>query len=103
MIKQFGYYDPSIKYKNRDGSYLLFVDLSFRFLVVKSDEGYFLIGGGIETKEDAIECLKREVKEEIGAEINGTTLVCETITYYSLDEGNKMYQSHNYFYYSENI
>lgn len=103
MIKQFGYYDPSIKYKNRDGSYLLFVDLSFRFLVVKSDEGYFLIGGGIETKEDAIECLKREVKEEIGAEINGTTLVCETITYYSLDEGNKMYQSHNYFYYAENI
>ncbi len=40
----------------------------------KQKEVFFTLGGKIEKGETDIECLKREVKEEIGCEVDGSSL-----------------------------
>ena len=63
MIAQFGEYDPSINYVARNGSYLLYVNSRFLVPIVKSQDGWFLVGGGIECGESESSCLQRETME----------------------------------------
>ena len=97
-IKHFGVYKYQKKYTNRNGSYLLALNDDFLFPIIKSLDGYFLIGGGIEEGEIPINCLERECKEEISAIISNAKLVCKTDTFYDLN--NCSYHSENFFYYS---
>lgn len=102
MIKQFGDYDPFNKYTERNAAYLLYVNYRFLVPVIKSKDGFFLIGGGIEATENAATCLQRETMEEIGGQVGGLSLVCETRTYYST-EFNDMHTAHNYFFYANSL
>lgn len=53
------------------------VEVDNQFLVVKKNNQYSLIGGGIEENESFEECLKREFIEESGYKITETNeLVC---------------------------
>ena len=53
------------------------VEVNNKFLIVKKNNQYSLIGGGIEENETFEECLKREFLEETGYEIIGIEeLVC---------------------------
>lgn len=103
MIKEFGIYDPAMDYVERNASYLLFVDSFFRVPIVKSKDGFFLIGGGIEEEENYYDCLRREVMEEIGGTVNELSLICETQTYFYSIKFNDMRKSHNYFLFTDNL
>lgn len=103
MNAVFGTYDPSVDYRTRNGSYLFFVNNRFLVPIVHSNYGWFLIGGGIEENESELECLKREVFEEIGGEIEEETLVCETETFFYSDEYDAMYRSCNHFFFANKL
>ena len=45
-----------------------------KFLIIREDNGYWeLPGGGLDRPETAEECLKREVKEELGIQVVGVS------------------------------
>jgi 8-oxo-dGTP diphosphatase len=58
------------KYIQRAGAYAVIRNKKDLIAVVKTETGYFLPGGGMETGELPELCLKRECLEEIGAEIS---------------------------------
>lgn len=99
QFKTFGLKNEKINYAIRDGAYLLTVNDDCLFPVIKNADGCFLIGGGIEDKEEPEETLIREVKEEIGYHIGSIQPICDNISYYELMEQD--WCSHNYFFYSE--
>ena len=78
---------------NRDVSVLIFHDkdkilLQKRSLTAKRFPGTWgLFGGGIEANEDPEAGLKREIKEELGVELNNVRLVYSLK--YSLDSHNE--------------
>lgn len=53
----------------------IILDEQRRLLVGKGDDGWELPGGGFEHDESLEECLKRELKEELGAEIERIGIV----------------------------
>jgi len=62
--------DKNKKYVKRLGAYGIIKSVNNLIAVIKTKTGYFLPGGGIENKESPDDCLKRECREEIGAEIS---------------------------------
>lgn len=103
MIAQFGEYDPSINYVARNGSYLLYVNSRFLVPIVKSQDGWFLVGGGIECGESESSCLQRETMEEIGGRTGELLFVCENKTYFYSDKFGDMRKAHNYFFYTDTL
>jgi len=67
-MKEFGIYDPSVNYKEREGSYGVAIQQDSVLLEV-ARLGYFLPGGGVEEKEAPEEALQREFREESGYEL----------------------------------
>lgn len=67
-------------------------------IIQTKDDNYLLPGGGIESNETQEECLKREVHEEMGMEIDIRSFIgCAQRYFYSTNE-NKYYLSEGYFY-----
>lgn len=69
MMKAYGDKETNIHYILRPGVYGLAFNLKGEVAVVKVPFGYHLPGGGIETGEDHVACLKREFLEETGYSI----------------------------------
>ena len=67
MNKVFGERIAGTAYLDRKGAYLIPVE-NGRLAVVKTEKGYFLLGGGIDENETDEECILRECLEEIGYE-----------------------------------
>ena len=67
MNKVFGEKIAGAEYLDRKGAYLIPVE-DGRLAVVKTEKGYFLLGGGIDENETDVECILRECLEEIGYE-----------------------------------
>ena len=59
---------PNIKYGFRETCFGI-CEKNGKMLIVKKDNQYSLIGGGIEENESKQDCLKREFLEEAGLEI----------------------------------
>ncbi|MBD0384914.1 NUDIX hydrolase [Paenibacillus sedimenti] len=61
-----------LKYQRRDGYYAVIIDTNKQQVasVLTAKRSYFLPGGGIEEDETPEECLRRELLEETGYEIN---------------------------------
>jgi len=49
---------------------IIFINSNSEILLVHSNNNYFLPGGHVEGDESDIECLKREIKEEIGVDLD---------------------------------
>lgn len=64
MHKVFGIKE-SVKYTDRKGAYLIPVHNN-KIGVIKTDKGYFLLGGGLDKNETDEKCIKRECLEETG-------------------------------------
>ena len=55
----------NVEYFDREGAYLI-PYYNNQVGVVRTPKGYFLLGGGLETGESHLECIKRECIEEVG-------------------------------------
>ena len=84
MRKIFGDKVEGITYKERHGVYGLFQNSDNKIGVVQVRDTHFLVGGGIEEKENHEAALKREFLEEVGYSINiQLFLDCLTEYHYS--------------------
>jgi len=72
MKNKFGEQIDGIQYQERVGVYGIVCNAD-GFIVAKVNDGYFLVGGGLEEEESHHECLRREFLEEIGYTIE----ICE--------------------------
>lgn len=83
MHKIFGLKED-IKYFDREGAYLIPV-INDKIGIIKTDKGYFLLGGGLDEQESHEECIKRECLEETGytAIINQKICTAESYTTHS--------------------
>lgn len=64
MHKVFGVKEKA-EYADREGAYLIPVHNN-KIGVIKTDKGYFLLGGGLDKNENHEDCIKRECIEETG-------------------------------------
>lgn len=68
------------EYKERKGAYLIPI-VGNKVAIVKTNKGYFFLGGGIEDAETDEECIHRECIEEIGYEVEVGESICSAETY----------------------
>lgn len=78
--RSFGEQVQGQKYLDREGAYLICIQDKMA-AVVKTPRGYFLLGGGLYKGESHIECIKREILEEIGFSCEVGKYVCSADTY----------------------
>ena len=70
----------NVNYIDRAGAYLIpFKD--GKVGVVRTQKGYFLLGGGLDDGESHKECIKRECLEEVGYSVFVGKKVCSAETY----------------------
>ncbi len=67
-------------YYERPGAYLVPINAG-KIAVVKTQKGFFFLGGGFEKEESAQECIARECREEIGYEVTVGEKVCSAEHY----------------------
>ena len=79
MHKVFGVKENA-EYVDREGAYLIPI-LDNKFGVIKTDKGYFLLGGGLDETESHKECIKRECIEETGYAAVIKEKICSAETY----------------------
>ena len=79
MHKVFGTKED-VAYTDRKGAYLIPMQNN-KIGVVKTDKGYFLLGGGLDGNESYEECIKRECLEEIGYTVVINEIVCSAETF----------------------
>jgi 8-oxo-dGTP diphosphatase len=89
-VREFGSRVAGISYVDRPGAYAFLPDNQQRLAVVRTGVGLFLPGGGIESGEDALSGLKREVFEEIGYTIHAATVRGQAAQFH----WSEFYQAH---------
>jgi 8-oxo-dGTP diphosphatase len=97
-VLEFGVKIPEKIYIDRPGAYAVLLGEDGLIGVVRNSKGYFLIGGGIDNNESPEEALHREVKEEIGGEIEIISKIGEAIEHSFADELNQYFTKYGYFY-----
>ncbi|MHC5375252.1 NUDIX domain-containing protein [Enterococcus sp. LJL120] len=66
-MESFGKREHRLEYKKRIGAYGIIQNAQQKFLTVAATDGYlFLVGGGLEEKDEPIAALQREILEETG-------------------------------------
>lgn len=96
--KTFGIRLENEKYKDRVGVYAIIFNNSGKVVTVKTEKGYFLIGGGIKKEETHRECLIRECLEETGYDIEIKEFICKSDSYHYSDSLNCYIHPIGYFY-----
>lgn len=97
-MKKFGEVLENVNYVERCGVYGL-PYINGKIGVVKSKLGYFALGGGVENGESDIECLRREVREEIGKDIVIGDFLEEVVNYVYVEKSNNGYKKVMKFFY----
>lgn len=77
----FGDKIDNVEYLQMEGSYAIIRNESNEYALVNVSGNYFLPGGGKEPNENEIECLKRELLEELGWEISRYQRIGESSEY----------------------
>ena len=94
----FGELLDGVFYKERKGAYGIAINELNQVAVIQMPHGDFLPGGGIESSETEEECLKRELIEETGYEININELICKGMQYGYGPKSQKYLKSVGSFY-----
>jgi 8-oxo-dGTP diphosphatase len=100
LEKTFGVRLEHTEYRDRTGVYTVVLDNGFA-ATVRTPEGNFLIGGGVEYGESHMECLKRECAEETGYGIESKGFICKGDLYFYADLLSCYLHSIGYFYLAE--
>lgn len=80
-MKVFGEKLEGQNYQKREGAYGIAINKQNEVAIIQMAHGDFLPGGGIEDGETEEECLKRELVEETGYDIEISQFVCKGIEY----------------------
>ena len=80
--KVFGEKIDGIEYRDRIGVYGICFNKEGKVGTIKKIDKYFLPGGGVEMNENYEQCLKRELIEETGYEIEIKDYIGEAILYH---------------------
>ena len=80
-MRIFGEVLDGVYYKERKGAYGVAINGLNQVAVIEMPHGDFLPGGGIELDETEDECLRRELIEETGYNINIGSFICSGIQY----------------------
>ncbi|SDC55560.1 NUDIX hydrolase [Shouchella lonarensis] len=82
-MKVFGEQRPDLNYRKRQGVYAVVIDAETKkCMTVQTERGHFLPGGGIEAGESLQDCLKREMLEETGYEVEAGTFIGKAQQYF---------------------
>ena len=92
----FGEKKKNVKYIPRPSVYIIFFNSYNEIGVIKTPKGLFLPGGGKNNYESDEECLKRELNEELGWNIEIGNYIGKAIQYINSDE--KFYKAECSFY-----
>ncbi len=81
-IRVFGDILPGVKYTERPGGYAFIQNQLRELAVVKTPNGMFLPGGGVDPGEAIEDGLRRELREEIGFELQTARLIVQAVQYH---------------------
>ena len=95
MHKVFGGKEKA-EYEDREGAYLIPVHNN-KIGVIKTDKGYFLIGGGLDKYESHDDCIKRECVEETGYAAVIKEKICSAEAYATHPELGYFHPIQNYY------
>ena len=76
----------TIEYNLRRAAYAVIIGPNGRIAVVKGNSGYFLPGGGSLPAERPEQTLRREVREELAADVRIVRRIGEAVQYFYADE-----------------
>ena len=79
MHRVFGVKDYA-EYIDREGAYLIPVRNN-KIGVIKTNKGYFFLGGGLDKNESYVDCIKRECIEETGYTVVIKEKICSAEAY----------------------
>ncbi len=97
-VSEFGIRQTGITYIDRPGAYAVIQNDKKQIAAIKTGNGYFLPGGGMDMGESSIDALKREVMEETGYQVSILQEIGETVEYIEAASEKKHYQIHSRFY-----
>lgn len=89
-VRTFGDILPGVQYTERPGGYAFIQNHLNEFAVVRTPNGLFLPGGGIDKGEDVETGLRRELHEEIGFVVVSALFIVSAIQYH----WSEHYKSH---------
>lgn len=96
MHKVFGEKED-VRYVDRKGAYLIAIKDN-KVAVIKTQKGYFLLGGGMENDETDEACIIRECLEETGYTVKIRKKVCSAETYARHPQIGYFHPIQNYYY-----
>jgi 8-oxo-dGTP diphosphatase len=80
-VIEFGERIQGVSYIDRPGAYALIQNGANAIVLVKTQQGYLLPGGGVEPHEDFEIALQREIMEELGYQSTIEEKVCSAVQY----------------------
>lgn len=101
IIPTFGDFNSSFNYLFRPGAYGIHISDDNHYLILKTPDGYFLPGGGVEKNETHIKALHRELKEETGYQLENSSFHLEAQQYFFSLKRGIHYLLHGRFYFIE--
>lgn len=105
----FGRILPGRSYKRRSGVYGIICNKGGRLAIIRRKQNakhwftYHLPGGGLERNETHEVCLKREVREELGWDIEILDFVGKAHRYFYVPHQREYYQGIGYFYKAKKV
>jgi 8-oxo-dGTP diphosphatase len=95
---EFGEQLAGIVYRERPGAYAIIQDGPSSVAVLRTKNGFFLPGGGVEPGESFETALQREILEEIGYSADISAKVGSAAQYLRGRSGNKYFRKTGHFY-----
>lgn len=107
LERTFGHKKSDVSYKERVGAYGIGFNSQGKIPVVMAyfyngEEGYFLLGGGVDEDEEYVDCIKRECLEEAGLSVIPKNFICKGDYYHPVGQTKTDFlHGIGYFYYME--